>query len=225
MNPLFQIKVCGITQVADARAALDAGADAIGLNFYARSPRFVATDAARTIAANVGQRLCVVGVFVNADVQTMLDTMNAVPLDAIQLHGDEPPELLAQLRGVPLVRALRVKDDFTPVASYLKQCRDLQAEPRMVLIDAWNAQAFGGTGERTDWSLVDANRAAIAPTPLALAGGLNAENVTAAIRAVHPDAVDTASGVEVAPGRKSAEKIAAFVSAARQAFAGLRSNG
>jgi phosphoribosylanthranilate isomerase len=225
MNQLFRIKICGLARIADAHAAVDAGADAIGLNFYARSPRFVSADMAHSIATSVGGRLCVVGVFVNADAKTICDAVHSVPLHAVQLHGDETPEFLSQLKGVPTVRALRPRNDFAEVASFVARCRELHAEPRMVLIDAWNSQTHGGTGERADWSLVNANRSAIAPLPLALAGGLTAENVAVAIQTVRPDAVDTASGVEIAPGQKSAEKIAAFVRQARQAFAGLHSNG
>jgi phosphoribosylanthranilate isomerase len=225
MTQLFRIKICGITNVADARAALDAGADAIGLNFYPESPRYVAPGVACSIAEGVGRQLSVVGVFVNADAKLIRETVQAVPLAAVQLHGDESPELVAELGDLPTIRALRPKHDFAELEKFVRRCRELHAEPRMVLIDAWNAQAFGGTGDRADWSLIAANRSILSPLPLVLAGGLTAANVATAIEQVRPDAVDTASGVETAPGQKSPDKIIAFVKEARQAFAGLRSNG
>jgi phosphoribosylanthranilate isomerase len=225
MSQLFQIKICGITSLADAEAALDAGADAIGLNFYPQSPRYVSGDVAKLIAENVGLRLKVLGVFVNADAQTIRSAVNSVPLHGVQLHGDEPAERLAELDGIPIVRAFRPQNDFTDAKRFMERCREIRALPDSVLVDAWNAQAFGGTGDRADWSLLTANRSVFYQLPLILAGGLTAENVAAAIRQVRPDGVDTASGVEMAPGRKSPDKIAAFVKAARQAFAGLHSTG
>lgn len=201
-----KVKLCGITSVADAALCVDAGADAIGLNFHPRSPRSVSVEAARVIAASVKGRTLVVGVFVDASFEAITQAIREVGLGCVQLHGDEPPELLARL--LPhAYKAIRVRD-----ASSIALARRYGGEH--VLLDAFVPGEPGGTGRTFAWELA---------TELArerrvtLAGGLVPGNVAAAIAAVRPYAVDTASGVERAPGVKDEALVRAFVAAARQA--------
>ena len=201
-----KIKLCGITSVADALLCVDAGADAIGLNFHARSPRCVSVDAARAIAASVKSRALIVGVFVDASFETITDVSREVGLECVQLHGDEPPELLA--RFLPhAYKAVRVRDQGS-IALARRYGGD------HVLLDAFVPGEPGGTGRTFAWELA---------TELArerrvtLAGGLVPGNVAAAIAAVRPYAVDVASGVERAPGVKDEALVHAFVAAVRQA--------
>ncbi len=216
---MFTIKICGVTIVADALAAARAGADAIGLNFFPGSKRFVAPARAREIVETLPPGVVKVGVFVNADEHDIRGTCESLALDAVQLHGDEPPELLGRLADLPLVRAFRLDSrGLAPVDSYLAACAALRAAPRMILLDAHVPGQYGGTGATLDWSaLSDAKGAADRP-PIVLAGGLTPGNVATAIRAARPAAVDTAGGVEYAPGKKDHTSLAAFVTAARAAF-------
>jgi phosphoribosylanthranilate isomerase len=219
---MFRIKICGITRPEDALAALAAGADAVGLNFYPQSARFVGQEQARRIAAAVPAGVARVGVFVNAAADEILQTFDRTPLDLIQLHGDEPPELLCRLRDRPIVRVFRVGSGGLAAAlEYLDRCRQLGAVPRVVLADAEAGRAYGGTGELADWSALGGYPAADWHPPLILAGGLTPENVAEAICSVRPAGVDTASGVESSPGVKDAELMKRFVEAARNALAGL----
>ena len=221
---MFRIKICGITTVDDARMAVEAGADAIGLNFYANSPRFVSIAAAREIAAATPKSVCKTGVFVNASVEDIRQVLDELSLDLVQLHGDEPPEFLAALHGVPVMRAFRLGDDvagdLAAAGQYLAACHRMRAVPRMVLIDAARAGHYGGTGATVNWQLVAEGRRHLAGAPLVLAGGLNAGNVASAIQTVRPWAVDTASGVEENPGKKSAAQLANFVAQAHASLAG-----
>ncbi|MEX2172927.1 MAG: phosphoribosylanthranilate isomerase [Pirellulaceae bacterium] len=224
---MYRIKICGIASTGDALLAAEAGADAIGLNFYEQSPRFVSPQRASEIVAAVRRdyapdRLAIFGVFVNAPAEQVLQ---AVPGEIdVQLHGDEPAELLAELRqqGIgprSLVRAFRSADgNLAAAASYLQTCQRLGALPQAVLLDAHHPGTYGGTGQRLDWKLVRDASDQLAGLPIVLAGGLTPDNVAEAIRAARPAAVDTASGVEASPGKKDAAKVRAFVAQARQAF-------
>lgn len=216
---MFRVKICGITSVDDALAATAAGADAIGLNFYTVSPRYCPPDRAKTIAAAVGSGVCKVGVFVNASAEEIRQTAQSVRLDLVQLHGDEAPELLRAIRPLGVVRAFRVKDDLSSISEYLRQCHALMCVPRMLLVDAAKPGQYGGTGLTLDWNWIGKNRAHFGGLPLVLAGGLNPENVAAAIEAARPWGVDTASGVESSPGQKSPARVREFVAAAQQALA------
>jgi phosphoribosylanthranilate isomerase len=219
---MFRIKICGITRVEDALAAAAAGADAIGLNFYPQSARCVGDEQARRIAAAVPAGVARVGVFVNAAAEEIQRTFDRTPLDFVQLHGDEPPELLCQLGDRPIIRVFRMGSGGLAAAlAYLDRCRQLGVVPRMVLADAAAGRAYGGTGELADWSALSAYPSAAWHPPLILAGGLTPENVAAAIRAVRPAGVDTASGVEITPGVKDTELMKRFVETARSALARL----
>lgn len=215
---MFRIKICGITTPADAQSAVAAGADAIGLNFFAASPRRVSLEQARPIVAAVGDRACKVGLFVNHSAAEICQRYDELGLDLVQLHGDEPAELLAALAGRPVMRAFRSGGDFRAVAAYLARCGELRCLPRLVLVDALSAGRYGGTGVTADWQAIAEHRTSFGEVPLVLAGGLRPDNVAQAIAAVRPDAVDTASGVESSPGVKSPELVRAFVDAARKAF-------
>ncbi len=217
---MFQVKICGITMAVDALAAAQAGADAVGLNFFAGSKRFVTLERAREIVEPLPPRVAKVGVFVNAEEDAVRQTFESLGLDAVQLHGDEPPEFLARLADLPLLRAFRLDArGFEPVDAYLAVCADLGALPRMILLDAHVPGRYGGTGARLDWRALGTAVASADRPPIALAGGLTPGNVATAIHAARPAAVDTAGGVEYAPGKKDHTLLAAFVAAARAAFA------
>ncbi|OHB69767.1 MAG: hypothetical protein A2V70_16860 [Planctomycetes bacterium RBG_13_63_9] len=225
---MFCIKICGVTTVDDARAVVEAGADAVGLNFYPKSPRCIGLDQARRIIAALPDNpdeMAKVGLFVNAAAEDVCRTFDQLGLDLIQLHGDEPPEYLVSLAGRPVMRAFRLgQQGLRPVGRYLEHCQRLRCAPRTVLIDSHVEGVLGGSGQVADWRALqtwsDLPPHGTAP-PMVLAGGLTPENVAEAIRTVCPAAVDTASGVESAPGRKDRSKVEAFVRAARAAFDSL----
>jgi phosphoribosylanthranilate isomerase len=219
---LFRIKICGVTCADDAVAVAEAGADALGLNFYPRSPRYVDRDAAKAIVASLPAGIAKVGVFVNAAIDEIQQAVESLGLDFIQLHGDEPPQFCAELGGLDIIRAFRLgAAGWHPLVEYLDQCRERHCLPRAILVDACQAGAYGGTGRATDWNLAREYHELSLGVPALLAGGLNAANVADAIREVKPFGVDTASGVEVRPGQKEHRQVAAFVAAARRALHGI----
>lgn len=198
-------KICGITRVEDALAAVDAGADAIGLVFYARSPRAVSVEQAVAIVEALPPFVTSVGLFVNMPRDQIQALLQRVPLDLLQFHGDESPAD-CEGYGRPYIKALRVRPDedlSVTMAPY--------AGARGILLDTFVEGVPGGTGAAFDWSLVPQGVA----KPIILAGGLEASNVAAAIRQVRPYAVDVSGGVEASKGIKDANKIRAFVQAVR----------
>jgi phosphoribosylanthranilate isomerase len=215
---MFRVKICGITNIDDALAAADAGADAIGLNFYAGSPRYCPIDDAGQIARAAPGHVCKVGVFVDATVDEIRAATRQIGLDLVQLHGDQPPEMLQELRPLPVMKVFRLTNNLEPIGEYLEQCHRLVCVPRMVLVDAHRSGQYGGTGETLDWQALAADRPVFSGLPLVLAGGLNPTNVNEAIAVVRPWAVDTASGVEQRPGKKSNELVQRFVAEAHRAF-------
>lgn len=196
-------KICGITRIEDALAAVEAGADAIGLVFYAKSPRAVSVQHARAIIAALPPFISTVGLFVNASRCELNETLDAVPLDMLQFHGDETPE---QCEGYhrPFIKALRVQAGDDIAAS----CQ-LYAGASGILLDAYVAGVPGGTGETFDWALIPNGLS----KPIILAGGLTSANVAQAITQVRPYAVDVSGGVESSKGIKDHNKIRAFMSA------------
>jgi phosphoribosylanthranilate isomerase len=198
---IVRSKICGITCVADALLAAEAGADAIGLVFYAKSPRAVNPEQARAIVAALPPFVTTVGLFVNAGREEIQQVLRSVPLDILQFHGDEEPQA-CEGYGRPYFKALRVRaeDDLLALA---KKYASAQA----ILLDAYVPGLHGGTGERFDWSLIPAGL----PKPLILAGGLAPHNVREAIAQVRPYAVDVSGGVEASKGRKDAEKVREFI--------------
>jgi len=200
-------KICGITRIEDALAAAEAGADAIGFVFYAKSPRAVDVRQARAIIAELPPFVTTVGLFVNASRCELNEILEVVPLDLLQFHGDETPQDCEGFHR-PWIKALRVRpgDDLEAA------CR-LYAGARGILLDTYVPGVPGGTGEAFDWSLVPARLS----KPIILAGGLDAQNVGRAIAQVRPYAVDVSGGVEQAKGIKDAVKIEAFMRAVKQA--------
>jgi phosphoribosylanthranilate isomerase len=202
-----RIKICGITRVEDALAAARLGADAVGLVFYAGSPRAVTIGRAREIIDALPPFVVPVGLFVNADAATVRDTLAAVPVQLLQFHGDETPDFCDGF-GRPFLRALRVRKG----ADLLQYAREFHAA-KGLLLDAWVEGVHGGTGATFDWSLIPPDL----PMPVILSGGLNPDNVEQAVRRVRPWAVDVSSGVESAKGIKDAAKIEAFINGVRNA--------
>ncbi|MFC4863942.1 phosphoribosylanthranilate isomerase [Pseudomonas sp. JS3066] len=200
-----RIKICGITRIEDALAAVAAGADAIGFVFYAKSPRAVTSAQAGAIIAALPPFVTTVGLFVDMPRAELKQLLEVVSLDLLQFHGDESPADCAGY-GRPYIKALRVKpgDD---VAAAIARYPDASG----VLLDTYVAGTPGGTGEAFDWSLVPRNAA----KPVILAGGLTPENIGEAVRQVCPYAVDVSGGVEASKGIKDAAKIQAFIQRAR----------
>ena len=206
------VKICGITSAEDARVAVEAGADALGFVFFSMSPRRTTVGRAAEIARTLPSTVRRVGVFVNEPREEMARMADAVGLDLLQLHGDEPPEALEGLPR-PAIKAVRVGKGFASEEAmrYASKAAGILVDTRL----PGETQLPGGTGVSFDWSLV---RGLAERVPfLMLAGGLDPLNVAEAIRAVRPHAVDVSSGVESLPGRKDPEKVRAFVRAAREA--------
>jgi phosphoribosylanthranilate isomerase len=202
---MTKVKICGVTSVRDGLMAAAAGADAIGLNFFAGSPRCVDIDVAAAIAAALPPGVCRVGVFVNAGRERVLAIAARVGLDAVQFHGDEPPELCSGW-DCKTIKAVRVRD-----ADALARAAGYPVD--FILADAYVEGCAGGTGQRVapEWLTGIPNERLI------LAGGLTPDSVAEAIRLVRPAAVDVASGVERAPGVKDPEKVERFVTNAKSA--------
>jgi phosphoribosylanthranilate isomerase len=201
-----RVKICGITRTDDARAAAEAGADAIGLVFYPPSPRFLSTERAVEIRDALPPFLQTVALFVNPDAAQVAQVIGRVHPAMLQFHGDETPEFCAQF-GLPFVKACRVRAGVDPLA-YLER----YARAAAWLLDSYVPE-YGGVGESFDWSLAPGKPA----RPLILSGGLQPDNVARAIRAVRPWGVDVSSGVESAKGVKDAAKMAAFIAEVRHA--------
>lgn len=196
-----RVKICGITRQEDAMAAVAAGCDAIGLVFYRSSPRYVSPEKAARIVASLPPFISVVGLFVDAEPDELLQVMQQVRLDLLQFHGNEPPEACERF-GMPYMKAIRVKSD-TNLLQYAEQFKHAQA----LLLDAFIEGVPGGTGQVFDWKIIPKTL----PLPVVLAGGLSPDNVVQAIGQVQPYAVDVSGGVELNKGIKDAAKIAAFM--------------
>ncbi len=201
-----RIKICGLTRLEDLHAAVKAGADAIGLVFYAPSPRYVDLKTAAELARSVPPFVTIVGLFVNADPAQVRKTLAAVPIHLLQFHGDEDEDYCRQFDR-PYMKAARVKPGMD-LLQYVADFPSAQA----ILLDAF-VDGYGGGGKVFDWTLIPASLV----KPIVLSGGLDADNVGEAIVRVRPVAVDVSSGVEAAKGIKDAEKIRAFVAAVRAA--------
>lgn len=206
MNSRTRIKVCGITRPEDARAAVEFGADALGLVFYAPSPRCVTVEQAWEIARIVPPFITLVGLFVNETKLTVRRIMEAVPIQLLQFHGDEEESFCRSFHA-PYIKAARVRPGLDLI-KYAESYPSAQG----LLLDAY-VEGYGGGGKPFDWSLIPPGL----PLPLILSGGLDADNVTEAVRRVRPWAVDVSSGVEAAKGIKDAGKIAAFIAGVKHA--------
>jgi phosphoribosylanthranilate isomerase len=204
---MVKVKICGITNLKDARRALEAGADFLGFNFYPRSPRYVTPRTVRRILRRLPKKLVSVGVFVNEREDKMLKIARQLGLDYLQLHGEESPEAVARLeRALPVIKAVRVRDSFH--AAQLARYKRVSA----FLLDGFDHRRHGGSGKTFRWKIalrVKRGR------HIFLAGGLTPENVTEAIRSAKPYAVDVCSGVESKPGKKDPALVTNFMRAAR----------
>lgn len=203
-----RVKICGITRNEDMQAACEAGADALGFVFYAKSPRNLDVAQAADLVHALPPFVQSVGLFVNAEPEFVRGVLKAVPLDLLQFHGDESPDYCRQFER-PYLKAVRVK----PGVDLLKYALDF-SDARALLLDAYVPGMPGGTGERFDWSLIPS----VLPKRIVLSGGLDADNVAEAVSAVSPWAVDVSSGVEAAPGIKDADKVTAFIMNAKHAL-------
>ena len=201
------VKICGITRGEDAQAAARLGAHALGFVFYANSPRNVEIASAAELVRALPPFVTAVGLFVNPAARDVESVLARVPLNLLQFHGDEPPEFCAQFR-MPFIKALRVRAGLD-----LLQYAQRYGAARGLLLDAFVAGTPGGTGTAFDWELIPRTL----PLPVILSGGLNPQNVTAAIQRVAPWAVDVSSGVEASPGFKDPRRIASFIREVRSA--------
>jgi phosphoribosylanthranilate isomerase len=201
------VKICGITNVGDARVAANARADAVGLVF-AESPRRVGVEEARAISIALPENILRVGVFVDEEPAEVLRISRGVGLDLAQLHGDETPEAVTAIRqgGVKVMKALRVGGDAVSIEALDEYEADL------ILLDAYSDKARGGTGERFDWGVAKSLRGR---DNIVVSGGLGPENVREAVALFEPYGVDASSSLEDEPGRKNGERVRRFVLAAR----------
>jgi len=211
---MVKVKICGITNWADAKLAVEAGADALGFNFYPRSPRYIAPGSAKRIVSRLPSRVQAIGVFVNELPATIEAIARVVNLDWLQLHGEESPESVARLaRRWRVIKAFRVRPGFR--SSMLARYPAAGA----FLLDGFSPRVRGGTGRKFDWRVA---RRAKRYGRIFLAGGLAAENVAGAIRSVRPYAIDVCSGVEARPGKKNPQRLRALMEQVRKANRRLR---
>jgi len=195
-----RVKICGVTRVDDVRTAVDSGADSIGLVFYEPSPRAVTIEQARALAAAIPAFVTVTGLFVNPEADFVKEVLSAVPLDLLQFHGDETPEFCESF-GRRWIKAIRVRSSEQILEAYSTYNKAVG-----LLVDAWDPERYGGTGQSFNWQLIPDHR----PIPLILAGGLSSANVARAIEEVRPWAVDVSGGVELSKGIKDATKLSEF---------------
>ena len=203
---MAEIKICGITNLEDASFAAECGVDALGFNFYSKSPRYVTPESATGIIERIPDGITKVGVFVNHDALEVKKTVEFCGLDLVQLHGDESSEYCCQFPSSLLIKA------FSPRGE--GDLRELSSFPvRTILVDAYDPLRYGGTGKRSDWRIA----VKVKETHLLIiAGGLNADNIREAIEIVSPHAVDINSGAESSPGRKDPEKVGKIVEIVRR---------
>jgi phosphoribosylanthranilate isomerase len=208
---MTKVKICGITNLEDALLSAKFGADMLGFNFYEMSPRYIDPDKVREIADHLLEDILKVGVFVNASVEKLCEIAVIVGLDAIQLHGEETPGFVTELKaetGLEILKAFRVSPEFasTDVLAYKADA---------ILLDAYSPYKHGGTGETFNWEIARNLQSEL--YPIYLAGGLTPGNVEDAVKTVRPYAVDVTSGVESSPGEKDPKKLEAFINNAKNA--------
>jgi phosphoribosylanthranilate isomerase len=202
---MTKVKICGITNLEDALLSAKFGADALGFNFYAKSPRYIEPEKAREIIDQLPEKILKVGVFVNETLEKVAEISTIASLDAIQLHGEETPEYCGEIKlktNLEIIKAFRVSPEFLP-EDVMKYKVDA------ILLDAYNPQEHGGTGETFDWEI--AKKVQEIFPKMYLAGGLNDNNVSNAMNLVKPYAVDVCSGIEASKGKKDEVKLANFL--------------
>jgi len=201
-----EIKICGITNISDARSVADCGADALGFIFYLQSQRYVKPVKAKEIIQKLPCEIGKVGVFVNQEVEEVKEILQFCGLDLIQLHGDEPPEYCAQFPVSSLIKAVSCPTE--------EEVLELRSYPvAAILMDARDEEHYGGTGKIPDWKLAIRLKEM---HPLILAGGLNKENIRQAVETVGPQAVDINSGAEISPGKKDPRKVKEIIRMVRE---------
>jgi phosphoribosylanthranilate isomerase len=196
-----RVKICGLTRPEDVVCAADAGADAVGFVFYEPSPRGVSIETAAELLRSVPPFVVATGLFVNPDRKYVEEVLSKVPLDLLQFHGDETPEF-CQSFSARWIKAIRVK-----AQGDIERAFEKYSHASGLLVDAWVADRFGGTGESFNWDFIPSIR----PLPLILAGGLGSDNVARAVEQVRPWGVDVSGGVELSKGIKHAAKITDFI--------------
>jgi phosphoribosylanthranilate isomerase len=219
---MFRIKICGVTHRLDVVVACALGADAVGFNFFDGSKRYLSPAMAPAVVSKIPERVVKVGVFVNSPAKEVCQVFDRLRLDLIQLSGDEPPGYLSELGRRPVMKAIRYSAEGLRAAQqYVAAGRKLGLPPAAILIDSAQPGQFGGTGVAVDWRRLrsDLDAGPFGDLPIVLAGGLTPSNVGEAIATIRPAAVDVASGVEYAPGRKDAVLVDQFIAAAQAAFA------
>lgn len=207
---MAKVKICGITNMEDALLCEEVGADALGFNFYPKSPRYINPENARVIVEALAGSVLTIGVFVDAKLDEIADIARTAGLGSVQLHGNETREFARQVRddlNIPVIKAFRVSTDFKPEDV-------LQFDVDAILLDAYSPYLHGGTGETFDWEIARKVRE-IFPK-MYLAGGLSPANVHSAIREITPYAVDACSSLEISPGNKDTEKVRLFIEEARR---------
>ena len=202
-----KVKICGITNLADAYASAYSGCDALGFVFYRKSPRYITPWAARAIIRRLPKRIAKIGVFVDAPEKSIKKIAKFCSLDVLQFHGQESPEFCKRFKGYKVIKAFRVKD-----GRELKNI--LPYDTFAYLFDTFVKTKAGGTGKRFDWKLI--RDVCTNPRAVFLSGGLNEKNVKRAIAIAQPDWVDISSGVEIKPGKKNHEKVKRFIAAAKK---------
>jgi phosphoribosylanthranilate isomerase len=208
---MTKVKICGITNLQDALLSVRAGADALGFNFYEKSPRFILPDKTRKIVEWLPEGVVKVGVFVEESFETILEIAEIAGLDAIQFHGDESPEFVHEIKqrtGLKTIKAFRVKPTFEPESV-------LAYEVDAILLDAYSTKELGGSGETFDWEIAKAVQQLF--PKMYLAGGLSVENVAESIANVGPYALDACSRLESKPGKKDGNLVERFISKVREA--------
>ncbi|HEY0460646.1 MAG TPA: phosphoribosylanthranilate isomerase [Pyrinomonadaceae bacterium] len=206
---MTKVKICGITNLEDALLAAKFGADALGFNFYEKSPRYIAPEKAREIIEQLPPEILKVGVFVNESLEKIAEIASIAKLDALQLHGEETPRFVRELKaktGLEIIKAFRVSPEFKPEDV-------LVYETDAILLDAYNPKEHGGTGETFNWEI--AKRVQEISPKMYLAGGLSQENIANAVTQVKPFAVDACSLLEKAKGLKEPEKVKNFIFAVK----------
>jgi len=200
---MVKVKICGITNLEDAKVAAEAGADALGFVFYKKSPRYIKPEKAGAIIKQLPERLRKVGVFVNAQEKTIKDIAKWSRLDILQFHGDESPEFCHKFKGYKVIKAFRIKDK-TDLAKILKY------KTFAYLFDTFVKSKVGGTGKIFDWKIIKRIMDKI-NRPVFLSGGLTKDNVKEAIKTLRPAWVDVSSSVEIKPGKKDHKKVKEFI--------------
>ena len=203
---MVRTKICGITNLDDAKSSIGAGCDALGFVFYKKSPRYISPDAAAGIIRQLPKGVVKIGVFVNQTAAKIRRTAKLCGLDMIQLHGDEPPEFCEKLKGLKVIKAFRIK-------RCIDEKKIIQYNTFAYLFDTFSQVKAGGTGKTFNWKLI--RHINSFRRPVFLSGGLTAKNVESAIKCVNPDWVDVSSSLEKSPGKKDSKKVSDFIQAVK----------